>query len=148
MKSKLIVLSVMLALFIISGCGKKDNQKFAGVYSVTDDWKSSKTALGNGSLEYDMTVVPDGDEGTDVLLMNVNKTFNSVKATVEGDNITVNSQITTNISGTKYKINGYTGKLKDNKLDLKFVYSDALYSDAVGEVECSISGTKPKSSKN
>ncbi len=146
MKAKLIILSVMLTLIIISGCGKKDNEKFAGVYSVSDDWKSSKTIIGSGNLEYDMTVVPDGDDG--VLLMNVNKTFNSVKATVEGESITVGSQIIQSVSGTKYKINGYSGKLKDNKLDLKFVYSDALYGDAVGEVECNISGTKPKSSKD
>lgn len=146
MKTKLFILSAVLTMIFIAGCGQKPSQKFAGVYSVTDDWKSSKTAIGSGNLEYDMTVVPDGDDG--VLLMNVNKTFNSIKASVEGETMTVNSQIVSSNSGTKYKINGYTGKLKDNKLDLKFVYSDALYGDAVGEVECTITGTKPKSSKD
>ena len=129
----------------VSGCGKVSaSKKFVGTYTVSDAWSSSK--VGTGNLNYDMMITSDGDDG--ILLINANKTFSGVKATVSDDQITIPSQQITSNAGTKYMINGYTGKLKDNNLDLKFVYSDILYGSAVGEVECTITGTKQKSSSD
>ena|SRR6266540_2088993 len=145
MKLKLIILLSVFSVIFISGCSKESaSKKFAGTYTISDSWTSTK--VGSGNLDYDMIIVPDGDEG--IMLMNVNKTFNGVKANVSEDQITVPSQQISSNAGTKYTINGYTGKLKDNKLDLKFVYSDALYGYAVGEVECTINGTKQKTSSD
>ena len=145
MKIKLIILLSVLTVVFISGCSKvSPSKKFVGTYTVTDAWSSSK--VGTGNLNYDMMITSDGDEG--ILLINANKTFSGVKATVNDDQITIPSQQITSNAGTKYMINGYTGKLKDNNLDLKFVYSDMLYGAAVGEVECTITGTKQKSSSD
>ena len=147
MKTKLCLLTAVLFLFAI-GCGKKEkpSEKFSGTYKVIDQWSSSKAEIGTGTLNYDLTIVPDGDEG--VLLMNVNRTFNGVKAKVTDDAITIPSQPITSGSGTSYMINGYTGKLSENNLTLSFVYSDALYGYSVGEVTCAITGAKPKKEKN
>ena len=145
MKIKIAILISLFSIILISGCSKEPaGKKFAGTYTVTDAWKS--TTVGSGNLAYDMMVVADGDDG--IMLMNVNKTFSGVKAKVSSDEITVGSQMISSNAGTKYQINGYTGKLKDDKLDLKFVYSDVLFANAVGEVECTITGTKQKTSSD
>lgn len=145
MKLKSIIMLLMFTALFISGCSKeRASDKFSGTYTVSDTWSSSK--VGTGNLDYDMIIVPDGDEG--IMLMNVNKTFSGVKAKVSDETITIPSQQISSNAGTKYTINGYTGKLKENKLDLTFVYSDALYGYAVGEVQCVISGTKQKSSSD
>ena len=138
MKTKWMIPIVVLGLFYVS-CGPA-SFKFSGIYSVSDSWTSSKTDIGTGNLEYDLTIVPDGNDG--VILMNVNKTLNRVKAKVKGDELIVEKQVAVSSSGKAYAVLGQTGKLSDNKLVLKFSYSDTEYANGIGEITCEITGTK------
>lgn len=144
MKKHFIYFFLIAVLLFASGCGKKEkpNEKFIGTYKVTDDWKSSRTEIGSGSLKYDLIIVPDGEDG--LLLMNVNKTLNSVKAKVTDDIFTIPYQTSVSSTGKTYNVNGFTGKIVGDKLELKFAFNeDALYS-GIGNVDCNINGTKEK----
>lgn len=123
---------------------EKPNEKLSGVYKVVDNWSSSKTLIGSGTLQYDLIITPSGDDG--IILMNLNRTLNGIKATVISDNeFTIPTQSTTSAAGNQYTVNGYRGKLTGNSLDLKFAYGDDLYASAIGTVDCAITGTKEKS---
>jgi hypothetical protein len=141
---KQISFIIILILAIFAGCGKSErpSDKFSGTYPVKDSWSSTKTLIGSGNLAYDLIIVPDGDDG--VVLMNVNKTLNGVKAKVKDNQFTIEKQIAKSIAGKSYTVMGQTGMLTENKLNLYFSYSDEDYGDAIGEVRCDISGTKEK----
>jgi len=140
MKTRLFMSLVVTGLFLTS-CGG-GSLKYSGIYDVNDKWSSSKTDLGTGSLDYELIIIPDGADG--VILMNVNKTLNRVRAKVKGDEIVIEKQTLQSVSGKTYTVSGKTGKLVDNKLLLTFVYSDVDHANSIGEITCDITGTKEK----
>lgn len=147
MKKQLTFVIILAAALFLFGCGKKErpSEKLSGVYKATDNWSSNKTVIGSGTLQYDLIITPDGEDG--LILMNVNRTLNGIKATVINDNeFTIPTQNATSAAGKQYTVNGFRGKLTGNSLDLKFTYGDDLYASAIGTVDCAITGTREKSS--
>lgn len=147
LKPAVIVLIITAAYFLSFGCGKKKEQtniKVCGYYEVVDRWYMN---VGNevldGTLDYTMTITPVGEEDT-VSLNNVNKTFDNVKAVVNGDSIYIYKQTLISKSGKKYDIMPYGGIMKDKKLDITFEFDDRPYDNLTGGVLCGITGTQIK----
>ena len=146
MKTKLFVV-LLSALFVFYSCGKKEkaNVKMAGSYKVSDSWGSSKSEIGSGTLEYTMTITADGDDG--IIVNNVNKTLDGVKATVSNDSFHVKKQSVKSKSGKTYRVDEKSGTIKGNELKIDFGYDDLEQDNAIGYIYCIISGNKESSSK-
>jgi hypothetical protein len=147
MKTKLAVLSFCIAVFIVFGCGKKKenpNAKFTGTYKVHDTWGSSKEFIGSGSLDYDLTITAEGEDG--IILNNVNKTLDGIKAKVSGDSIIIKKQTVKSKAGKSYDVDEKTGTVTNNSLSLIFGYDDLDHGDAIGYIYAELSGVKNPSS--
>ncbi len=146
MKSKMLFV-LLASLFIFCSCGKKEspNAKFVGSYKITDSWGSSKAEIGSGTLEYTMTITADGEDG--IILNNVNKTLDGIKAKVSNDSFMVKKQVVKSKAGQTYDVDEKSGTLSGSTLKIDFGYDDINYSNGIGYVYCIISGTKESSSK-
>lgn len=141
MRSRIWMMAV--AVLMVASCGKKAKPAdVAGAYTVTDSWKSNKELIGNGTLNYDLEIVADGDDG--VILMNVNKTLNGVKARIKGGEIVIEKQTLASASGNLYDVLPGTAKIVDDKLLVTFTYTDEARANGIGEVKCDIMGAKSK----
>ena len=146
MKSKLFIILFAL-VFIFCSCGKKENPnaKFVGTYSITDSWGSSNSLIGSGTLEYTLTITDDGEDG--IILNNVNKTLDGIKAKVSNDSFMISKQTVNSKSGKTYDVDAKTGTLSNNTLRIDFGYNDIDYGNLIGYIYCIISGKKESSSK-
>lgn len=144
MKKHLLYLLMLIMAVSMFGCGKSQHPgyKFTGLYSVEDQWKSSKELIGNGNLEYDLIIIPYGEDG--VMLMNVNKTLNKVKAKIDGDKLVFQKQTVKSAADKSYSVAEQTGTISENKLEMDFEYSDSNYGDLIGTVTCKITGKLEK----
>ncbi len=145
-QTKLAVLIVLVLIFAAAGCGKKKevpNAKFLGTYKVNDTWGSSKPLIGSGSLEYEMTITADGENA--VILNNLNKTLDGVKAKVSGDSLLISKQTLKSKSGSTYDVDEKVGVLKGSNINIIFGYDDLNYADAIGYVYAELNGVKNSS---
>ena len=146
MKEKLFVILFAL-IFIFYSCGKKENPnaKFIGTYTITDSWGSSNSLIGNGTLEYKLTITADGEDG--IIINNVNKTLDGIKAKVSNDSFMISKQTIKCKSGKTYDVDAKTGTLTENILKIDFGYDDISYGDAIGYIYCIMNGKKESVSK-
>ncbi len=146
MKAKTIVI-LLSAIFIFYSCSKKEspNAKFVGSYQITDTWGSSKSEIGSGTLDYTLTITADGEDG--IIMNNVNKTLDGVKATVSNDSFHVKAQTVKSKAGKTYRVDEKSGTLSGKIFKIDFGYDDLDYGNAIGYIYCIINGTKESSSK-
>jgi hypothetical protein len=135
---------LLIVTFVIGGCSKKEevkpNAKFLGTYKVNDVWGSSKSEIGSGSLDYEMTIKPSGD--TAIIIDNINKTLVGVKGRVQGDSVIIEKQVAKSSSGTSYDVDPETGVLNGNKLTLNFGYHDLDKGNLIGYIVVTMNGVK------
>ena len=147
-KFNVTALLVCMLLLVFAGCGKKKenpNAKFIGTYETQDTWGSSKSEIGSGSLEYQMTITASGEDG--VILNNVNKTLDGVKGTVKGDSLIIEKQTAKSKAGKTYRVDNVVGVLSNNTLTMDFGYDDLEYGEAIGYLFASVKGVKPETKK-
>jgi len=146
MKAKLFVI-LLCSVFVFVSCGKKENPnaKFTGSYKITDSWGSSKPEIGSGTLEYTMTITADGEDG--IIINNINKTLDGIKAKVSADSFMVKKQTVKSKAGQTYDVDEKSGTVTGNSLKIDFGYDDINYSNGIGYIYCIISGTKEAVSK-
>lgn len=144
MKKHFLYLLLIIAAVSMFGCGKAQHPgyKFTGIYSVEDQWTSSKEFIGSGDLEYDLIIVPYGEDG--VMLMNVNKTLNRVKAKIDGDKFVIQKQTVKSAADKSYSVVEQSGTLTENELEIDFEYNDSNYGDLIGTIQCKIKGKLEK----
>lgn len=145
MKKLFLTASMILMVFALSSCSKKEdvkpNAKFLGTYKVQDVWGSSKEFIGSGRLEYELTIKPNGDSA--VFIDNINKTLMNVKANVKGDSLIIESQTAKSSSGTTYDVDPEIGVLTAGKdLHIEFIYHDLDRGNLIGVIAVTMDGLK------
>jgi hypothetical protein len=144
-----LVTLVLIATFVIGGCGKKEtekpNAKFLGSYQVKDVWASSKPEIGSGSLEYELTIQAKGDSS--VVIDNINKTLFGIYGVARGDTLYIASQTGKSKAGKSYDVGEQFGYFSDGKLVLSCDYHDLYLGNLIGSVSATMVGSRITESK-
>ncbi|MBK8558011.1 MAG: hypothetical protein IPL65_20715 [Lewinellaceae bacterium] len=112
------ILLAGLTLFTFS-CKKDktpDRDKFLGAYSVVE-------TCGSGNDSYDITVIESGTAENAVVIVNLYDAGQQWTATVNGDNITIPTQV---VSATTWS---GSGSIAGNSLTISFTGSNSGVSD-------------------
>lgn len=116
--SRILTMCILCSVVLFSSCGNDDSGDTADRDSIVGEYDGIETCLSIDD-DYDITIIA-GDADNEVLIANLYASgITGLKATVDGNDITIASQETTNFFGIMQTFSG-TGSISGEVLTITY----------------------------